>query len=492
MEKQGQITIPGLVSDNKLEISTSEINRITKEIQDLYLRDQRPWIIGYSGGKDSTAVAQLIWNAIKALPTKSRKKEIYVISSDTKVDTPQLMELVHENINHMNSAAKEEELPIYATLVTPSINDTFWVNLIGRGYPAPTTRFRWCTERLKIRPTLKFIKDKVNQYGEIIMVLGLRKAESDTRNQTMTTYEIKGNILRKHSTLPGANVYAPIAEFTENQVWDYLEKYPNPWGVSNEKISELYRQANLQENVILDENEAPNRGGRLGCWVCTLVTKNNSLEHLSFSAGKWMEPLKQYWAFLCKTTIPENKKDFRSIRGRNGRVIFKKDGTLAARTYTLETLKHLLRELLRTEKEVRKLKGDATFRLLSHEELCEIQKLWRLEKQDWSESAFKIYEEEYPEHEIEFPQDDNSFFTTEEEALLNMICKEQDIPYELVAQLLDVERQLRGMERRSGIQKKIQQILNQEWRKENDILTEYQELQNLKTIKEVSSTIPIS
>ena len=37
------------------------------EIKTLYLSDDIPWVVGYSGGKDSTAVLQLVWLAIAEL-----------------------------------------------------------------------------------------------------------------------------------------------------------------------------------------------------------------------------------------------------------------------------------------------------------------------------------------------------------------------------------------------------------------------------------------
>lgn len=50
------------------------IQALTIEIQELYCLDEIPWVVGYSGGKDSTATLQLIWNAIAALPVEKRKR----------------------------------------------------------------------------------------------------------------------------------------------------------------------------------------------------------------------------------------------------------------------------------------------------------------------------------------------------------------------------------------------------------------------------------
>src|SRR3954447_10931604 len=93
--------------------------------------------------------------------------------------------------DRMRTAAREQGLPLTPHKLTPDVEDSFWVNLIGRGYPAPRQKFRWCTERLKIRPSNKFIRDMVRQYGEAILVLGPRKAESQARAARMTRLEAR-------------------------------------------------------------------------------------------------------------------------------------------------------------------------------------------------------------------------------------------------------------------------------------------------------------
>jgi hypothetical protein len=64
------------------------VRSLEEEIRELYTADEVPWIIGYSGGKDSTAVLQLVWSAIEALPPERRHKPIHVISTDTMVENP--------------------------------------------------------------------------------------------------------------------------------------------------------------------------------------------------------------------------------------------------------------------------------------------------------------------------------------------------------------------------------------------------------------------
>ena len=151
---------------------------LVEEIKALYLADEIPWVVGYSGGKDSTTVLQLVWNALADLGEEQRHKTVYAISTDTLVENPVVARWVTQSLETMAEAAESAGLPIEPHQLTPEVDNTFWVNLIGRGYPAPRQKFRWCTERLKIKPSNAFIRNVVRANGEAIVVLGTRKAES--------------------------------------------------------------------------------------------------------------------------------------------------------------------------------------------------------------------------------------------------------------------------------------------------------------------------
>ena len=169
-----------------MAINKETITGLIETIQNLYLSDDIPWMIGYSGGKDSTAALQLVWMSIERLPIEQRKKPIHVMNTDTLVESPVVSKWVEKSLEAMRAAAKEKHLPIIPERLIPDYNNTFWVNLIGRGYPFPRMKYRWCTDRLKIQPVNNFIKNKIAEHGEVILVLGTRKAESSRRNQKMT------------------------------------------------------------------------------------------------------------------------------------------------------------------------------------------------------------------------------------------------------------------------------------------------------------------
>jgi len=450
------------------------LDDIYAEVRDLYQRYPQPWVIGYSGGKDSTAVVQMVWYAIETLPPQLRQKPIFVIASDTGVESPPIEKHVQTNLRLINDAAKAAGMPFHAAKVGPTLSDSFWVNLLGRGYPAPTIRFRWCTDRLKIKPANRFIGEKVTQYGEVIMVLGVRKSESSTRMQLMSTYEVDGHLLRRHASLRGAYVYAPVADFSTDDVWTYLLQVPAPWGSDNRDLAALYRSAAAGEcPLVIDTSTPPCGRGRFGCWVCTVAQRDSSMEALIDGGEEWMEPLLDFRAFLAITTDPKRKREFRDIRGRDGRVILKKDGTPAARTYKLSVSKVMLEKVLQAQAAIQRDGPNPGSTLISWEELREIRKIWRTERQDWDDSVPAIFTA-VNGYQADWPVDDDGQFDAQHHTLLTSICRKHDVPVELVARLLEVERRTNGFARRAGIHKQLGAELSREWRTEQEILAEKQ------------------
>jgi DNA sulfur modification protein DndC len=449
------------------------IQDIYAEIRDVYLRYPQPWVIGYSGGKDSTAVLQSVWKALADLPPGERQKPVFVIASDTKVETPVIVDYIDQTLRRVNEVAQETGMPFRAEKVMPTLNNSFWVNLIGRGYPAPTSRFRWCTERLKIDPANRFIADKVGQYGEVIMVLGVRKTESSTRMQLMRTYQVENHFLRRHSTLPGAYVYAPIADFSTDDVWTYLLQVPSPWGGNNRDLAALYRNASAGECPLVVDDSTPSCGNsRFGCWVCTVAQRDTSMEAMIDSGEEWLEPLLEFRDWLTVTIDPARKREFRDIKGRDGRVKFKNGSDeIMARTYKLEASKLMLEKVLRAEQQVRRNGPDPNATLIDEDELHEIRRLWRTERQDWEDSVPRIFRE-VNGYDLDWLHDDDGYFDAEQKSLLTGICEKSEVPFDLIAKLLQEELRANGMARRAGIQKAIASVLAQEWRSEEQIMTE--------------------
>ena len=466
--------------------SSASKSRLNKEgldahyaaIQKAYLSDGRPWVVGYSGGKDSTATLQSVWYALSALPKEKLHKKVYVISSDTLVETPVIVNYIAKTTAAMATAARDQGLPFETVRLIPQTDDTFWVNLIGRGYPAPYNRFRWCTDRLKIRPANKFIKDTVADYGEALVVLGARKAESATRSQVMSSRKGVGEMFSRHSNLPNAWVYTPIEDWTTDEVWEYLIGVPSPWGGRNHELVTMYRNAQAGECPLVIDKSTPSCGNsRFGCWICTVVTKDTSMEAMIDSGEDWLEPLLRFRDLVASTQDPAVKRKYRNYRRRSGQVHTKTRGDgkgLILGPYYLWFRKQLLKELLAAQETVRSEGPEDDATLITEAELARIRQLWRFEEGDWEDSLPRIYEE-VTGRSLHLEQDDWSGLGKLEHEVLAEVCEEAAIPVGLLSELFDAERKAYGMGRRAGIFEGLDRVIRKDWRTEDEVYAELED-----------------
>ena len=283
---------------SKVTISPEAIRETLRTIRQLFLEDDIPWIVGYSGGKDSTTALQLVWYAIAELdPDDRNRKPVYVVSTDTLVEQPVVAAWVRKSLEGVEATARKQQMPFIAKQLIPDTKDTYWVNLIGRGYPAPRQGFRWCTSRLKIDPANRFIVQTTRAHGESIVVLGTRHEESSTRSAVMTKHEQRRHRkwLNPNSTLPNSWVLSPIERWTTEDVWYYLMQHKNPWGCSNKDLLSMYRGATADNEcpIQLDKSTPSCGSSRFGCWVCTLVSSDKSMEAMiqNDQEKEWMTPL---------------------------------------------------------------------------------------------------------------------------------------------------------------------------------------------------------
>ncbi|OKH12210.1 sulfurtransferase DndC [Fischerella major NIES-592] len=440
-----------------------DIQALTTEIQELYCLDDIPWCIGYSGGKDSTAILQLIWNAIAALPPEKRTKTIYVITTDTLVENPVVSAWVRNSLEQMKVAAKEQQMPIEPHLLYPAIKDTFWVNLIGKGYAAPRNRFRWCTQRLKIQPADSFIRSVIRSSGEVILVLGTRKAESAKRARTMAKHRewrVRDR-LNTNPNRPNSLIYLPIEDWSTEEVWIYLNQWKNPWGYSNKDLFTMYRGATADnECPLVVDSSTPSCGdSRFGCWVCTMVSKDKSMEAMiqNDEEKEWMQPLLDIRNEL-DIENDHDKRDFRRIWGEVTLFERNVDGETSVEPipgpYTKYWREHWLRRVLEAQTQIRRTAPEnmRDLTLITPEELSEIRRIWLEDKHEFDDSLPRIYKDVTGEDfQDPRPGADYSLLGSDEWAVLEEICEGDAMHLELMAKLLDTERQFRKKARRIGI-----------------------------------------
>jgi DNA sulfur modification protein DndC len=437
------------------------IARLEADIQALYASDDLPWVIGYSGGKDSTACVQLLWIAIAKLTAAERRKPIYVISTDTLVENPIVATWVNHSLRTMRSAAESQHVPIVPTRLTPDANDSFWVNLIGRGYPAPRPKFRWCTSRLKINPSNRFINEVASKNGEAILVLGTRRAESDRRRESIDKYDGSTRRLLSRNGNPSLDrcwVFTPIVDWTNDDVWQYLMQVKNPWGYDNKDLLGMYQGATADgECPLVVDTSTPSCGdSRFGCYVCTLVEQDKSMQAMirNDDEKEWMLPLAELRNRYLDIKDDRKHRDFR--RMNKSLMLF--NGRLVHGPYKQSYREELLRALLRAQKEVRANGPEAVrdIELVSLPELSEIRRIWVEEKHEIEDSLPGIYEEESAHPFPGARLDDGSPFQLEYIGSLRDLCEYSasergELHFQLVRELLHVEHQYRTSARRHGM-----------------------------------------
>ena len=305
-------------------------------------------------------LASLVFDAALSLPPAERTKPISVVCTDTRVEIPAIVEMVAGTLRQMQRCSQQNDLNIDVNLLKPTTEASFWVNIIGRGYPPPNRVFRWCTQRMKIDPVNIFVQQRLGQWGEAILHLGARREESATRAQTMAGRETR-NALCRHPDLPRVWVSNPIEFLTTEEVWAYLLQKPNPWGGDNRALYKLYASASNGECPIQIDTSTPSCGNsRFGCWTCTVVDRDKTSEGLLASGDERMEKLIDFRETLLFYRDPANgKRDNRRMNGNDG------PGPLL-----IPARRELLKQLLTLQEEV-------GLQLISPEELLLIQQMWK-------------------------------------------------------------------------------------------------------------------
>jgi DNA sulfur modification protein DndC len=348
----------------------AKISAIRADMRDEYLQaHDRPWIIGFSGGKDSTVVAHLVFEMLLSLAPYQRLRHIHIVANDTLVESPLVVSHIGDVQGEMRAAASHFNLPVTIATTTPELDGSFWVNVIGKGYPSPNRTFRWCTDRMKIRPTSDYIHREASKSGQVILLLGVRRSESATRAGVVARYD-NGQRLNAHNDLPNCLVYRPIVELSTEDVWEFLGLARPPWGGSHARLISLYRNAQGGEcPVVTQKSDVPSCGtssSRFGCWTCTVVEKDRSLEGFVEAGFTEFGPLIEFRDWLVAI---RNKPELRSARRRSGAYTVTGTGTFVPGPFTLEARTMILERLRQLEQRVGRS-------LISDAEIERIRALW--------------------------------------------------------------------------------------------------------------------
>ena len=438
------------------------IQGIVDEIIDQYLyadETNRPWIIGFSGGKDSTVMLQLVWKAVEQIKqlTGIVRRDIYVVCNDTMVENPVITEYVYRVLDKIELAAVKQDIPIYIRKTIPRLEDSFWVNLIGKGYPAPNNAFRWCTERLKIKPTSRLMLEQVDEFGEAVILIGTRKKESASRAKSMKKHEIKGKRLTKHPTQSNTFMNAPIRNLELEEVWYIINTMESPWGSDNAELFKIYSDASADDyecpTVVTNKEHKSCGQSRFGCWVCTVVKEDKSMTALINNGLTWLSPLLKFRNQLAEErNIIENRLPTR----RN-----KTEAINGMGSYTPVYRADVLRRLLETQKEVQILKPN--LELITNQELIAIQVIWYRDLL-FNNKVSDIYNNIF-KNSLDMKQHEEK--NEKELQLLQNACNNNKNDFELIQELLMLQKNKSLLNRKRGLKDDIENRIEEFIKKAN-------------------------
>lgn len=344
--------IRSTIADELAELNEKELKEVTQKSIEVFqsaAQDHSHWVLAFSGGKDSTLVAILVFELL--LRKSIENVQVDIVYSDTLMELPPFGDNAYSLLDYINDESKKHGLPIRTHSVSAPITQRFWFLIIGKGYPPPHNHFRWCTDRLKILPSRRIMKELINDTS--IVLTGVRMGESDNRDG-----RLKAALCSKSDSECGQGAWyngdsemgipglAPIVHWRTCQVWDFLMVANRQWNWPLTSLTKMY-------------GDSP--ATRFGCWMCTLVREDKALIAVT-SQNEWKHL--SALSDVRSTVLEEGRKEENRIFQPNGNI---------GRT-SLSFRGRLLEQVLKLQDEL----GTA---LIDRDEVRAIQAYWKTEVQ---------------------------------------------------------------------------------------------------------------
>ena len=390
------MTLPTITS---LSIKDKEETAL-EILEHYYLNDDRPFCVAYSGGKDSSVILYLTVKMLESLVARHMElnKKVLVINSNTLAELPPVLEHLKTSLTQIEKYAQKNNLPISVEEVTPELKNTLNVQLLGVGMPPPSNSLRWCTDKLKVFPIDKKIKE-IFPSGKFISIIGTRRDESFSRDARIEKASVKGTNLKLNDRYKDASNLMPIELWSTKDVWEYLFKQKNDL-VDIDFLWKLYSDASNKDasectfvgagGKHIEDGKLGCGVSRFGCWQCYMVRdKDKSLDGLMQSGYENIDLYKEYrdWYWETSQLGWEKTRDVYSHR-HQGQEFYNKGGEenpkfgmTMPKGMTLKIRKEAFRRIL-------KLQSQLDEEIITNAEIIEIQKRWIVEG-DLTLTAFR-------------------------------------------------------------------------------------------------------
>ena len=374
----------GNLLERAIDLSTESLHR--------YLARYRHVVCAFSGGKDSFTTVTLLASLLREgkIPAP---ESLTVLYADTRLELPPLQ------ASALATLRLFEQHGMQTQVVTPALDDRFFVYLFGYGVPPPKNRFRWCTPQLKVEPMERAVEALSVRLGlgemvwsekkgrlvykalgeeKALMLTGVRVGESAARDQRIAFSCSRdgaecGQGYFQYSSAEGLyDTLAPIEMWRVCHVWDWLFFHAPEQGFDTRMIAEVY-----------GGDEAEERHARTGCMQCNLASRDIALENLlRLPQWRYLLPTKRLKPLYQWLIRPEN-------RLRKDGTDRKKDGTLCANPMrmgplTMEARREGLAHVLAIQEEVNRVaqaQGRPQVCLINREEQARILEL--IEANTW-------------------------------------------------------------------------------------------------------------
>ena len=265
--------------------------------------------------------------------------------------------------------------------------------------------------------------------------------------------------MNRHETIQNAYVYNPIVELTTDDVWDILLQEnggQTPWGSNNNELVSLYSDA--------DSGECPFAGmsnsgqtqscgqSRFGCWVCTVVKDDKSLNGFIKTGHRELIPLAEFRKWLMSI---RDVDEYREKKRRDGSVYETKSGHMGYGPFNWEARKLILRKLLETQQQMH-------YELITLDELKAIDEIWDneldLSRRTLVELYYEVMHERLPWDTYKEP-----LLDVDTIQLIEQLCQEQDIPSELVRNMILSTNRNKHYSNPKTLKNALDKLLHQQW-----------------------------
>lgn len=354
------VTARSVTTEAAIELRGESPETISLRAIEKVLRDGHPLIVGWSSGKDSSVLANLVLTASRNMVKQGIHTPVVITHSDTRVENPIVRRIADSEIVKIRAYAQKHSLPVQVMVGRPSISQAWPTRVIGgRALPAfPSTRSD-CATDWKIVVNERNMKLAMQSFAkqdlcEPVICTGVRLGESAVRDAAMKARGERGDVPFRNQD--GRQMLSPIIAWELDDVWSFLgecnagviEAYSD-----FASTIEFYRDAGGTSCVVVSDMamQGFNKpcGARGGCWACTPSgASDRSMQNLIASDEErygFMKPLAAIRDFLFATQYDWSRRHFVQRTIKDGYI------TIGADTYSPAMLAELLRYTLTAQVE---------------------------------------------------------------------------------------------------------------------------------------------